>query len=142
MKKIAMIAGLGLLAACSQSEPAPEPTETAKAPMPGAEWVGTYTEAGDNGATVTTVISADGSYTEGDGAEMNEAGKWSMDGENVCFDPDGDGADQQKRCYSVTKPDESGKFTATEVGGDGRSIEVTKRPDALAPEESSADDVD
>ena len=141
MKKAILAAGLFALAGCNQSEPAPEPTETAAAPMPGAEWVGTYTEAGDNGTTITSVINADGTYTDSDGAELNESGTWSMDGANICFDPEGDAADQPTRCYVVTTPDENGKFTATLVGGDGTAIEVTKVP-GEAPADTASDDVD
>ena len=107
------IASIALgLAACGQQaapepEPAPEPAKEASPAFgPGLFAVGDGTQIYSR-----TRLSEDGTYTDfNEEMEPVGGGTWRPDGENVCFDPEGEGEDQQERCWRNDPPDEDGSF--------------------------------
>ena len=85
MKRIILVAPLALIVACSQQQPAPEPSEeatTAAADMglevDGKPNVGTYEVTETDGSVGTYVAAADGTYTYTNGDTVAK-GTWSSD---------------------------------------------------------------
>jgi hypothetical protein len=132
-KKFVMIAAVAALSACNdnKAETAPAASESAPPPAAGtasapAERAGTYTYTLADGTTGTTVLAADGTYTDsGTDLAQAEAGTWSIDpAGRVCFDPQGDDPGQPSRCYVMSEPDADGTMTATD--DDGQVVKVKK----------------
>lgn len=72
-----------------------------------------------------TRLNVDGTYIDLDEAmERVGGGTWEQRGEEMCFDPAGDGEDQQERCWTNSEPGEDGSFMSTRVDGEG-SYRVT-----------------
>lgn len=86
---------------------------------------GFYAIKSDDVVYSRTRLSADGSYTDYDGGDnVVGGGTWSSEGAQICFDPAGDGADQQESCWINDQPGDDGSFVTRLVGGDV-SYEVT-----------------
>jgi hypothetical protein len=119
MKKLALLAAVAALSACSQkAEEAPAATDTAMAeatPMADASVTpGTYDVKMADGTMGKTVINADGTYvdTDKDGKEIK--GTFARKDGKDCFDPEGDAPEA---CWTVTPPGADGSFTATTPDG-------------------------
>lgn len=135
MRSLVLIAATVALAACSQeAEEAPsaaEATETVAAPgdmaaatsvAASAEKPGTYMATWADGSTTTTVVNADGTYTDAmDGNETGH-GTWVLKEEKTCFTPEG-GAEL---CWTDSEPASDGSWTAT--ADDGTEVTVVKTP--------------
>ncbi len=132
MRSIAILAVSLALAACSSGEPG-EPEagdESGETPTPEfyAMGPGTYDiEGGEGVVYATTELRAGGTYV--DSAEGSEVGggRWTADGPNVCFDPEGDNEDQQERCWTNSPLKEDGSFITTRDDG-SESYSVRPRP--------------
>ena len=119
------------IAACNAPEPdgtqrgggegsAPADTDFVMVP-------GVYEMVGGDVVYSRTEIRPDGVYVDSaDGKEVGR-GTWSVSGPKSCFDPDGDGPDQQERCWTNGVPAEDGSFLTTRVDG---SESYTVRPAA------------
>ncbi|QIQ85979.1 hypothetical protein [Erythrobacter sp.] len=118
------------LAACDQPPQDPEPLDPAPLPAepaPAASVMkpGLY-GMGDAGQIYAkTRVNADGTYVDmdGEGTEVG-GGTWEVRGELTCFDPEGDGENQQERCWTNEEPEEDGSFITTRDDG-SRSYRVT-----------------
>ncbi|MBX7457463.1 hypothetical protein K3152_04315 [Qipengyuania sp. 1NDH17] len=86
---------------------------------------GTFDIVGEDVVYATSELREDGTYI--DSAEGQEVGRgtWTADGPNVCFDPEGDGDDQQERCWTNSPMAEDGSFVTTRDDG---SESYTVRP--------------
>ena len=124
---------LTVLAACS-SEPAeeavteePVTAEPAVVAAANGSPPGEYEATAADGSVTTTVLNADGTYTDTDaeGTVVAE-GSWAVIDGKTCFTPTTEGVDPM--CYTETAPAADGSFTATPDEGDP----VTVRP-AAAP---------
>jgi len=127
MKKLLLIAPLALIAACSQSEPAPEPTEEA-APaadlgleVDGKPNVGTYEVTEADGSVGTYVAAPDGTYTYTKGEEVitgtwasSAPGKW-------CETPEG----EAEMCFTESI-DENGVWSSV-LDSDPTQVATIKR---------------
>lgn len=130
--KLLPIVMLGALAAGCGSETTADveaPTEAGEAPSPAAYVMGPgkyAIEGGDGTVYSQTVVNPDGTYADLD-AEGNEVGRgtWRDERGNACFDPDGDGPEQQERCWTNSALAEDGSFTSTRDDG---SESYTIRP--------------
>jgi hypothetical protein len=100
MNKLVLLAPLALVAACSQSEPAPEATagaQSAGLAVDGKPAVGTFEITASDGRRFTQVVASDGTYTSTTG-DTTIKGTWSAPGpgrfceteegaaEAVCYD--------------------------------------------------------
>ncbi|QUL38620.1 hypothetical protein [Erythrobacter sp. JK5] len=129
MKKFATLACTGILVACQPSapeEPVAEETvveEPAVATVANGSPAGTYIATAADGSETTTVINADGTYsdTASDGTLIAE-GNWAVADGKTCFTPTNEGATAM--CFTESEPAEDGSFTATPDEGDP----VTVRP--------------
>lgn len=126
MKAFVPLAALAALSGCSQ-QPA-QPTAEARAPNEAALTIknaaGTYDYTLADGSDGTTVLASDGTFTDAmDGETIT--GSWQVTDSKLCLDPAGDGADQQRRCYSLGEPDTHGVQIAT--SDTGEPIKVVKR---------------
>jgi hypothetical protein len=66
-----------------------------------------------------TRLAEDGSYTDYDaGDNAVGGGSWTSDGATICFDPAGDGENQQESCWINDAPGEDGSFVTRLVDGD------------------------
>jgi hypothetical protein len=127
MKRFAILLAATALASCS-SEPAPEPTpeetETVAAEPTMADMAGAYEFTMPDGSKGSSVMNADGTYTDTQGDQV-ETGAWTLTDGKTCFDPTGDDPAQPSRCYATTEPDANGVFTATR-DDDGTVVTVKK----------------
>ena len=132
MKRLMLVAVLTIgLAACdnaaeeSDEVPAAEatPATEATAADAGAEtsMAGTY-EFELDGKPTTSVMMADGTYTDSQDGQVTEKGLWSEHDGKTCFDPEGD--DTPGICFTTTEPNAEGVFTAT--GDDGTVLTIKK----------------
>lgn len=127
MKRLLMVSLVGTMAAC-QPEPAAEPvaeeaTEAAPVTVANGTPVGTFEATAADGSVGTTVINADGTYTDTDSdGNLVAEGTWAVVDGKTCFTPTTEG--QKSMCFTETAPAEDGSFTATPDEGDP----VTVRP--------------
>lgn len=113
---------LATVAACSKPAPAPEATESAApsaaasaAPMTLESLVGTYAVSDDKGNPVdTTVIRADGGYTETPVKGLPKSGVVKVVDGKSCFDPSGDEAET---CFTHSPVAADGSFQVTDPKG-------------------------
>ena len=90
----------------------PEP-EAASVMQPGLYAVGDGTQVYSR-----TRLQKDGTYVDlNDAGEPVGGGKWAQRGEEMCFDPHGDGEGQAERCWIQSAPNEDGSFTTTRTDG-------------------------
>ena len=117
MKHWITAAAAATLAACSQAPDADE--ETGFVPRPGLYGVG-------DGTTIysRTQINADGTYVDLNDEGPVGGGRWAWDGSVMCFDPEGDGENQQERCWTNGPVAADGSFMTTRVDT-GQSYRVT-----------------
>ena len=86
-----------------------------------ADMAGTYDYTFE-GKPRTSAMKADGSYQDTVGGKVVESGTWSATNGETCFDDKKD----PLQCWTTTKPDAKGKFTATST--DGKTVmAITKR---------------
>jgi ABC-type Fe3+-hydroxamate transport system substrate-binding protein len=135
MKKLILIAAIATLSACSKpTEDTPAPAETnaseAAPTMTAADIAGTYDAKYPDGTTHVVEITPDGAYTDTDANGLATKGMWSWKDGGSCFDPDGDAA---AVCWTDSKPDANGVFTAT--APDGTVVTVTPRAKSAAAAE-------
>ena len=132
MKKLILAAVLSTaLAACNNAaedsdEPAPEATaaatEAPAATETASTTAGTY-EFELDGKPTTSVLLADGTYTDTQDGKVTEKGMWAEHDGKICFDPEGD--DTPGTCFTTTEPDAEGVFTAT--SDDGATVLKVKK---------------
>ncbi|MXO62360.1 hypothetical protein [Qipengyuania oceanensis] len=139
MKKIIAVATLAIVTACSQAEPAPEPTEEAVAETEvmaadGQSPVGTYKITLADGSEYTEVLSPDGTYTSTGPDGQVESGRWEQRSpEQYCsvkdeqFREEGDSDEMECSTEGI---DEAGVWTSTNTKGETVTV---ARADAAAP---------
>ncbi|MHA7818444.1 MAG: hypothetical protein ACX930_02230 [Erythrobacter sp.] len=80
---------------------------------------GFYAIESDEVVYSRTRLAEDGSYTDYDGGDnVVGGGKWRSEGAEICFDPEGDGENEQESCWTNAAPGEDGSFVTTLVDGD------------------------
>lgn len=123
MKKLVLAAALtSALAACGDA--AEEADDTATVETPAATEAAAETMAGTyefevDGVRTTSVLNADGTYTDSTDGEVVETGTWAEKDGKTCFDPEGAAGES---CFTSTEPDADGVFIATPDGGDPLTI--------------------
>ena len=132
MKTFALLAGVALLAACSQktdttdadaaaSEAAAMPadvTATGPATANGAT-PGSYDVTYADGSTSVDTLMADGTYVSRDANDkVTEKGMWAVKDGKTCFTPEG----KTETCFSEGARAADGSFDAT--GPDGKVTKV------------------
>ena len=124
MNKLALLAGVALLASCgSKTEPAPDAMATADTTMPmdaGASpaatgpTAGSYDVTGPDGSKSVTTIMADGTYVDRDAKDkVIEKGMVAMKDGKTCFTPEG----KTETCYTDGAVAADGSFKATAADG-------------------------
>ena len=121
MKKFTLICALAALAACSETETAPEAEATAEAPEAAvaeapASWPiepGTYEYSRSDGTSGVNTVAADGTFSNAVTGGDVETGTWAQEGDLSCLTP----AEGEKRCYTFTPPDAEGNLTGTMQNG-------------------------
>lgn len=126
IRSFAPLAAALLLVACNAASDEPLPPE-GKELDKGVQPMGPGLYAVGDGSQVyvRTRLATDGTYQDLDpsGAVVG-SGSWSSLDEVICFDPAGDGEEQQERCWSNSPPDEDGSFLTTRDDG-SESYRVT-----------------
>ena len=132
MKKLIIVAAIGLLAACgAKTDPAAETAASeaaaaSAAAIPAAVHTpaaGSYDVTAPDGTKTVTTLMADGAYVDRDAADkVNAKGKWAVRDGKTCFAPE-KGAEE---CYLDTMPAADGSFTAT----DSKGVVVQVKPHA------------
>jgi hypothetical protein len=126
MKKIALIAALSALSACSQPAPAPEP-ETSEAPAAatniaadGKSSVGKFKITDKDGKVYMEEDKADGTYVGSQDGKVVETGKWvQKDPNTFCYTKDE--KDAKEVCN--TEKVENGVWTTTNAKGEVSKVE-------------------
>ena len=117
MKKFILIAGIALLAACSEKQEAAAPKAAASDAMPvaaaaapaAAVTPGVYDATRPDGTKVVATLNADGTYQRDYGDKV-EKGTWVSRGDQTCFDPEGDAAES---CNTRGPAAADGSFEST-----------------------------
>ena len=123
MKKLITCASFAALVACSQAEAPPaEPEEVAVAEPAVAEHAPGKYEYTDGDYTGPYETRADGTYTAS-GPEGDVTGTYTQDGDQTCFDPEGDGENLGEECWTRSAAADDGSFTAVSAT-DGRTVTV------------------
>lgn len=130
MKKLALIAALAALPACSQPAEDNLDTDTAavEASVEGAEAdaggtpPGTYDVKRSDGSMGITVITEDGRFSDTDAKGQVVEGAFTRKDGKDCFDPDGDAPET---CWTITGPADDGSLTGT--APDGAVVTVTPK---------------
>ncbi|WAT17871.1 hypothetical protein OZN62_13290 [Aurantiacibacter sp. MUD11] len=114
------------LAACAEQpdEAAAEATEVPAEEAGVVIGPGLYAVGDETTEYGRTRLNADGTYVDLDGDTPVGGGTWRTDGETMCFDPEGDGEDQQERCWTNGPADADGGFLSTRTDG-SQSYRVT-----------------
>jgi len=126
MKKIALIAALSALSACSQPAPAPE-SKTSEAPVAasniaadGKASVGKFKITTHDGKIVMEEDKADGTYVTMLDGKVVETGKWEQKSpNNFCFTKDAKDAKQECNEEKV----ENGVWTTKNAKGEVSTVE-------------------
>ena len=135
MKKFIALAVFASVAACSQSETAPEAPATEAAAEPAAEEVlaadggpayGNFRIIHEDGTVHTEEARADGTWTATMADGTTESGTWVQKVGEYCTTEDKEGA--VEKCYPE-KMDENGKWVSTDPE-DGKSVTVERIADA------------
>ena len=119
--RLALIGALALAGCGGEIPDEAAPTEGAEL-IPATQPMGPGLYAVGDGTTVyaRTRLSADGTYTDmTEAGETVGGGSWSSREDVICFDPEGDGEDQQERCWRNEAPDKDGSFRSLQVDGEG-----------------------
>lgn len=129
MKKLVYGIIVFSLAACGQAETEAEPevetVEAGEAPTPGMQIVpGLYAVGDETTVYGQTRLNADGTYVDLAEGEEVGSGTWTADGVTMCLDPEGDGEDEQERCWTNGAVAEDGSFMSTRDDG-SQSYRVT-----------------
>jgi hypothetical protein len=126
MKKFVLLAGVALLAACSQKEDAAAPEAAATEAMPMdagtasaavADGIqpGKYDVVDPDGKAMVTEVMADGTYQDWTDGKVTEKGTVAVKDGKTCFDPEGD---EGETCFADSTPAADGSFTATGPKGE------------------------
>lgn len=108
------------LSACDEAPADPAPVAPGPPAASVAAQMGPGLYAVGDGTQIysRTRLSEDGSYTDIDEAgEIVGGGAWRNEEEEICFDPEGDGADEGERCWRNDPPDTSGSFMTRRTDG-------------------------
>ena len=124
MKLYLTLAGCLALAACGSNETedtAAAPADVAEAtPAPDtvtpAAMAGTYEVTLPDGTVTMQTLSADGTYIDRMDGEVTERGTWRQQGDQLCYDPEGEAATEQ--CYAGGEPGPDGAFEIRDDAGD------------------------
>ena len=87
---------------------------------------GTYEVTLPDGSVTLQTLSADGTYTDRIDGEIVDQGTWRQQGDQLCYAPEGEAANEQ--CYAGGEPGPDGAFEMRDDAGDVsatvRKIEV------------------
>ncbi len=121
MKIILPIAALAMLAACGQSAPSADEAKTADAAPAGPHsnaGPGTFVMTSADGQMTTAFLKEDGTYTNWVAGAMTESGKWAIEDNKTCFQPD----KGEKRCSSDGPIGADGTWTARPDTGEPYTV--------------------
>lgn len=129
MKRIALLAALAAVTACSKPAPAPEAeaTAAAEASAPVAEniaadgksSVGTYKVTRPDGTVVMDEVKADGTYSTTKDGKVVETGRWEQKSPALyCYTPDKPDAKQECAEEKV----ENGVYTSKNPKGEVATV--------------------
>jgi hypothetical protein len=125
MKTIVPLIALATLAACGQSQAAPDETAAAEPPAATAPHSnaapGTYVRTAANGSMTTYQLQADGTYSTWVAGAQTETGKWAVKNDMSCFTPDGG----KESCNSDGPMQKDGRFRVTPDQGDAFTVQKT-----------------
>jgi hypothetical protein len=126
MRFLIPIAILGL-AGCSATDNQEKQSSDSDlaAPASGAAMVpGLYNVGDETTVYGSTLLNEDGTYVDLNGEERVGGGAWRSNADEICFDPEGDGEDQQERCWINGPVEEDGSLITTRTDG-SESYRVT-----------------
>ena len=120
MKKFVLLGCAMLLASCGSKQEAASPeatasdtTSAAATPVAGGGTPGVYDATRPDGTKVVATLNADGTYQRDYGDKV-EKGTWVSKGNQTCFDPEGDAAEE---CRTRGPAAADGSFESTDSKG-------------------------
>ena len=79
---------------------------------------GLYSVGDDTTVYGTTRLNEDGAYVDyGENEEVVGGGTWRTAEDELCFDPEGEGDEEQERCWTNEPAGEDGSFRTTRDDG-------------------------
>lgn len=103
------------VAAC---DPAPQPKPAEPPPLTPAMGAGLYAIGDGISVYSRSQLAGDGTYTDLDEAgEAIGSGVWESEDDITCFDPKGDGMNEERRCWKSGVANADGSFMTQRVGG-------------------------
>lgn len=104
------------LAACDARETGGD--ERSIPPIPAQMVPGLYAVGDGTQVYSRTLIKTDGTYEDLDeNGDIVGRGTVADNGDTICFDPEGDGKNQEERCWRNDPPDPDGSFVSRRVEG-------------------------
>lgn len=121
MKKLMLVAACATLAACGGNDTDDtatiDPAEPVVEAEPGgpvdpamADAAGTYEMTATDGTVMMRTVNADGTYTTETSGEVGDSGTVRLDGDAMCYDPDGP---EPEACWTAGEVAEDGSFEVT-----------------------------
>ena len=139
MRKVFALAAVAALTACEQAAPPAEQAATVEEPEMVASVLepGLYAVGDETTEYGTTRLNEDGTYIDyGENDEVVGGGTWRTEAETTCFDPEGDGEEEQEQCWTNEPPGDDGSFMSTRTDG-SQSYLVTPIDESDPTEEST-----
>lgn len=123
---VALATALSACGAPPEIDEAADDSSPAASPAAYVMGPGKYAIGSEETGYATTEVNADGTYIDrdADGAPVGR-GTWRDDRGMACFDPSGDGPEEQERCWTNSELKEDGSFVSTLEDG---SASYTIRP--------------
>lgn len=132
MKKLILLAAVASLAACADNdadeavvtgEPMAEAAPAAPVADPAlANAAGTYEMTAPDGTVMMRNVNADGTYTTQVDGTAAETGMVRLDGEAMCYDPEGP---DPESCWTAGEVAADGSFAVTDAVGGTMTVRRT-----------------
>jgi len=131
MKKLVVLAGALVLAACGSNEAEVAETEIAsgEAAEAGGDagdvspLVGSYGGESEDGQAWVSSLNADGTYQDVVGGEVSETGTWTHEDSQLCFNPNvEEGTVSEQTCLTLVNVNEDGSLLMSDAEGNEMTV--------------------
>jgi hypothetical protein len=131
MKKYVVLASALALAACGSNEAEVAETEIASGQSTeevseagtASPLVGSYAGESEDGEAWVSTLNADGTYQDVVAGEVSETGKWTHEGDQLCFNPDAEeGTVSEQTCLTLVNVNPDGSLLMADAEGNEMTV--------------------